>query len=553
MRRHNRPPVPPAYPLPAAPGTYRVAYPADDPAYQPPFTPSEPPLVIRLPGRRRGLSPAGWSLALLAAGLAGLLALLGGMLVLFYAYFQASNRILPGVSVGDLPLGGSTLAEAEQRLAQSMEYQVKIQVTNGLQSQSLAPAELGLRIDPAGTAARAHAVGHGGAFLVELSQTFNAAWSGWPVEPAVALDEAAARARLEALAPQMSQPAKNATLRVQGTEFIPIPGELGYTINIDATLDFLRRNAALVLLGGQLPVIPQPVPPQVTDVTGAIAEARRLLDTPLQIQAYDPIADQSLSWPVPREAIAAWLVVEPGEAGPRVGLDEAQAAAYLDSLAASLGPGRTIDSARHAGPLVAALRQGQAYTATVSYQPTTYTVQDGDTMLKIGWKLGMPYWLIVKANPGMDPEAIHTGQQLTIPAKDVLLPLPVVPGKRIIISISQQRLWVYENGQLLGEHIISTGIDRSPTQPGVFQVQTHDPSAYASVWDLTMPHFLGIYEAWPGFMNGIHGLPTLSNGQRLWANILGKPASYGCIILDLPTAKWLYNWAENGVVVEIKE
>jgi lipoprotein-anchoring transpeptidase ErfK/SrfK len=76
-------------------------------------------------------------------------------------------------------------------------------------------------------------------------------------------------------------------------------------------------------------------------------------------------------------------------------------------------------------------------------------------------------------------------------------------------------------------------------------------NAYASVWDLHMPDFLGIYEAWPGFMNGIHGLPTLSGGRRLWADILGRPASYGCIILDLDDAAWLYNWAENGVVVEI--
>jgi lipoprotein-anchoring transpeptidase ErfK/SrfK len=133
-----------------------------------------------------------------------------------------------------------------------------------------------------------------------------------------------------------------------------------------------------------------------------------------------------------------------------------------------------------------------------------------------------------------------------------MLPLPVIPNKRIVISISEQRLWAYQDGQLLSKHVISTGIDRSPTQPGIFQVQTHELEAYASVWDLYMPHFLGVYEAWPGFMNGIHGLPTLSSGRRLWANILGKPASYGCIIMDLEAAEWLYGWAEQGVVVEIK-
>ncbi|HCU56935.1 MAG TPA: hypothetical protein DF984_01680 [Anaerolineaceae bacterium] len=66
-----------------------------------------------------------------------------------------------------------------------------------------------------------------------------------------------------------------------------------------------------------------------------------------------------------------------------------------------------------------------------------------------------------------------------------------------------------------------------------------------------LPHFLGIYEAWPDFMNGIHGLPLLSSGVRLWASTLGSPASYGCIILDLAAAEDLYNWADPGVVVEI--
>jgi lipoprotein-anchoring transpeptidase ErfK/SrfK len=39
----------------------------------------------------------------------------------------------------------------------------------------------------------------------------------------------------------------------------------------------------------------------------------------------------------------------------------------------------------------------------------------------------------------------------------------------------------------------------------------------------------------------------------LWADILGRPASYGCIILDLRDAETLYNWAEEGVVVGIVE
>ena len=127
-----------------------------------------------------------------------------------------------------------------------------------------------------------------------------------------------------------------------------------------------------------------------------------------------------------------------------------------------------------------------------------------------------------------------------------MLPLPVVVGKRIVISITEQHMWVYENRKLKSEHVISTGMSNSPTLPGVFQIQTHEINAYASNWDLWMPNFMGIYEAVPGFMNGIHGLPLLSNGVRLWGNVLGRKASYGCIILVMQAGEDLYNWAENG-------
>jgi lipoprotein-anchoring transpeptidase ErfK/SrfK len=155
------------------------------------------------------------------------------------------------------------------------------------------------------------------------------------------------------------------------------------------------------------------------------------------------------------------------------------------------------------------------------------------------------------ANEGLTVSSLEAGMNLTIPSKNVLLPLPVVLNKRIMIDISEQRMTVYENDQVRSTHIISTGMSDSPTMAGVFQIQTHELNAYASNWDLYMPHFMGIYEAWPGFMNGIHGLPLLSSGQRLWASTLGSPASYGCIIMDLAAAEDMYYWAEDGVVVEI--
>ncbi|MDY0019686.1 MAG: L,D-transpeptidase [Anaerolineae bacterium] len=67
-----------------------------------------------------------------------------------------------------------------------------------------------------------------------------------------------------------------------------------------------------------------------------------------------------------------------------------------------------------------------------------------------------------------------------------------------------------------------------------------------------MPYFMGIYPAGGTVYNGIHELPILSSGQRLWEGTLGSPASFGCIILGIPQAETLYAWAEIGVVVVIE-
>lgn len=514
---------------------------------------SSPPAVIRVPlPRRRGLSLSTLLILLGFSGMAVLACLFFGGVLSFYSYYQYSGRIVPGVAVGNIQLDGMTPDEAIVTLQQNWELQARIQVTNGIQTQALTPAELGLSVDIPQTVQEAHEVGHGGTMLAETAEMFAALWDGWEVAPAVTLNEATARARLEAIAPAMSLPAKDASLRMENGALVPIQAEMGYTLNIGATLEALKANPPAVLMNEVLLAIPQPAPPQVTDVTPALAEAQRLLDTPMSIDAYDPVNDEKKSWPVPREVVAGWLAVTPGESGPQIVLDETQVAAHLTQLGQTLGTGRSLNVTGDSPGLAQALRAGRPYSVMITHLPTTYIVQPGDTLLKIGWNLGMPFWMITRANPNVDPDAIRAGTELVIPAKTDLLPLPVVPNKRVVINISEQRLRVFQDGKMIGQHVISTGIDRSPTQPGVFQVQTHDPNAYASVWDLYMPNFLGIYEAWPGFMNGIHGLPRLSNGQRLWANVLGRPASYGCIILDLKTAEWLYQWAEEGVVVEIQ-
>lgn len=490
----------------------------------------------------------------IVAGLCFMLLIFVPVLIAFgtFTFYQVNNLILPGIYVGATELTGLNTQEAAVELHKTWNLENEILAADGLHSWILQPSDLGLTLDPIQTAQEAYEVGHGQSLVAELAQMIYAFRNGWGITPVIIFNPEMAQAMLESMNGQIYKPAQDGTIVYVNGEFSPVPSELGYEINIEESLKPLLEDSNAVLESGQLKIILKPVLPQVTDVSDSLIKAQHLLDTLVVVRGYDPIYDEKFEWTVPRDVIGSWITISPGDQGPVINVNEDQVRGYLTSLDDELGPDRWIDPADSTPQIAQALRNEEPANLSILHKPFSYIVKPGDTLLKIGWNLGFPFWMILNANPGIDPDNLTAGQVLTIPSRNDLLPLPVVENKRIILSISKQRMWVYENGELLGKHVISTGIDRSPTQPGVFQVQTHDPKAYASVWDLTMPNFLGIYEAWPGFMNGIHGLPTLSNGRRLWANILGRPASYGCIILDLKTAKWLYNWAENGVVVEIE-
>jgi lipoprotein-anchoring transpeptidase ErfK/SrfK len=123
-------------------------------------------------------------------------------------------------------------------------------------------------------------------------------------------------------------------------------------------------------------------------------------------------------------------------------------------------------------------------------------------------------------------------------------------SKHILVDISEQHMYVYENDALVYSFIASTGMGNS-TRVGTFSVLNKIPNAYGATWNIWMPNWLGIY--WSGSLqNGIHALPILSNGATLWAGFLGTPISYGCVVLDTYDAQVLYNWADIGTPVEIR-
>lgn len=211
----------------------------------------------------------------------------------------------------------------------------------------------------------------------------------------------------------------------------------------------------------------------------------------------------------------------------------------------------------------------------------TYIVRPGDTLSAISMTLDVSVQGLINANGLRDARSIVSGQALAIaceaptpgrptqkhhvgsavevssdPAAPKVEPeqesIRLASGpKSIMVSIAKQRAYAYEGDKLVYQFIVSTALPQYGTKRGTFRVKTKMPEAYSRKWQLRMPYWMGIYDAGPS-ENGFHALPILKSGRTLWAKSLGRPASFGCIILSTQDAATLYRWADMGTLVTIK-
>lgn len=466
--------------------------------------------------------------------------------------FYRSGRILPGVHAVGLDLSGKSRVEVAALLQQHWSSQT-ITLQAGNATWPVSPEALGLTLDTAATVQTAYQQGRS-------LETFKAYWRARgqiDLPPLWQFDPVRAEASLRQLAPQLEQPAQNATIRISEGRAEAVPAVPGRVLDVAATVKVLGRQPMQVLAEQRLALVAQLVQPAISDVSAAVDQANALLNHTLTLQTYDPIRNESAALTVSSAEWAGWLALEldphdPSRVAWSVKTDQVQA--FLAAQSAALELGRYLKLDEATTRLTEAIQSQQAAVRLrVYHHPGTYTVQAGQTLSSIAYEVGLPYPWIQAANPGLGNN-LSPGQVLALPSPDELLPLPVVEDKRIVISLSQQKMWVYEAGGIKWEWPASSGIASSPTAPGVFQIQSHEQNAYAANWNLWMPHFMGIYRPVPtsDFMNGIHGFPSRGGAQLLWTDDLGRRVTYGCILISSENAATLYDWAEAGVVVEIQ-
>ncbi len=500
--------------------------------------PKPPQRRVRRGLRLFGMRVPGW---MLASGLGLFVLSTCAALMLVGVLVFSAGRVPPGASALGVDLGFLSQSEAAAKLDAAF---TTVRLRDRDRVWTANPVELGIMLDSTATAARAADTGLGAVF------------GSGAVTPVMSINEATLASSLESLRAQVELPARNAGVRLVDGTVEAVPAASGRSLDVSGTISQVSANPARALMTGTLDLVMADVVPTVTDAAPLVAQAQALLASPLEIDAYDPFSGDVLTWAVPPGTWASWLTAQPDASstlGLRLALDDTALTDYLTATSnATLPDNQYIepeDAAAAVSAAVADLRTSA--TVRVHERDRVHTVRTGESITSIAYDYGIPYPYIQAANPNAD--TLNAGQSLVIPSREAFLEYEPVPDKRIVVSISGNWTRVYEDDALKWDWVSSTGINSSPTWPGVYQIISHELDAYAANWNLNMPWFMGVYKPIPGsgFTNGFHGFPTRGGGQILWENSLGTKVTYGCILLSNTNAQRLYDWAENGVVVEI--
>ncbi|NQV13352.1 MAG: L,D-transpeptidase family protein [Parcubacteria group bacterium] len=122
--------------------------------------------------------------------------------------------------------------------------------------------------------------------------------------------------------------------------------------------------------------------------------------------------------------------------------------------------------------------------------------------------------------------------------------------KYIEVDISEQKLVAYKGGRKKNEFAVSTGVAKYSTPVGDFSVRTklirddmewdYGPD-HPDNYDIKdVPHTM--------YFNGGYALHG-----AYWHNNFGHVMSHGCVNISLPNAAWLYNWANVGDAVYVRQ
>lgn len=122
----------------------------------------------------------------------------------------------------------------------------------------------------------------------------------------------------------------------------------------------------------------------------------------------------------------------------------------------------------------------------------------------------------------------------------------ITSEKLITVDTTKQMIYAWDQGRLVNQSPVSTGLYYTPTVKGDFRIYRkydfHNMSGYYPPYKpyflKDVPNVMYFYGAY-----AIHG--------AYWHNSFGSKYSHGCVNEPVAFSKWLYDWAPLGTRVMV--
>ncbi|MFH1253598.1 MAG: L,D-transpeptidase [Candidatus Uhrbacteria bacterium] len=121
--------------------------------------------------------------------------------------------------------------------------------------------------------------------------------------------------------------------------------------------------------------------------------------------------------------------------------------------------------------------------------------------------------------------------------------------KYILVDLSEQRLYAYQGGNLANTFLISAAKYPFTTPVGIHSVLAKKPYV-----DYTWNYGEGNPDNYSLGMTpwNLNFYGHFYIHYAYWHNNFGHPMSHGCVNVNLTNMKWVYDWAEVGIPVEVR-
>lgn len=202
----------------------------------------------------------------------------------------------------------------------------------------------------------------------------------------------------------------------------------------------------------------------------------------------------------------------------------------------------------------------EAIPVADSSSTTTYVVQRGDGLASIARRFGLNWTELAQANNLSNPNQIFAGQTLIIPVANTVGDLGIVDssvpiaamdvpqatistGRQVVVDLSDQMLYAFQDGVLVRMVLVSTGLPGSPTVLGDYTVYAKYASQTMSGPGYYLPGVPWIMYFYQGY--ALHG--------TYWHNNFGNPMSHGCVNMPTPESEWFYNnFVDIGTPIHVQ-